>query len=156
MLAGLQRLDLGQREIVHPPVFLLPHRRHALHLAIGKLRVIGHIRRVRKVRVVAGDQHAVLGHHQVRLDEVRPLINGRLIGEDRVFRKKPARAAMGDDDRLFPGQGGIGGRLLRRRHRGLSRARHLRRGAGGKHQGGNGYSVFHERYLLAGPDQNLM
>ena len=45
-----------------------------------------------------GNKHAVLCHHQVRLYEVSSLINGRLIGFQRVFGIQAAGPAMRNND----------------------------------------------------------
>ena len=50
-------------------------------------------------RLVAGEQRAVLGHHQVGLDVVRALRDGQLVGGQRVLGPVARRAAVADDDR---------------------------------------------------------
>lgn len=55
--------------------------------------------------VVPRDEHPVGGHHQVRLDHVRALLDGQLVGGKRMFRPVAAGAAMGDDERRLTRQG---------------------------------------------------
>jgi hypothetical protein len=85
-LLGAQRLDLGEREVAREPVGGVD----AVHLAGGLARsefgLAAHIRGAPEHRLVAGDQHAVLRDHEVRLDEVRPLLDGELVGLQRVLR----------------------------------------------------------------------
>jgi len=68
-------------------------------LAIGKLGALGDIGGQAQLVVVAGDDMAVTGHHQVRLDVVGALENGQSIGGQGVLRYIAAGAAMGDHQR---------------------------------------------------------
>ena len=52
-----------------------------------------------KHRFVAGDQHTILGNHQIRLDEISTLGNGKFVCFQRVFRPGTAVATMADYDR---------------------------------------------------------
>jgi hypothetical protein len=54
---------------------------------------------------VAVDHHAVLGQHEVGLDEVGALLDGRLVGFEGVLRQDARGAAVGDHQRLGAGQG---------------------------------------------------
>jgi hypothetical protein len=45
------------------------------------------------------DEHAVLRHYEVGLDEVGALLDGKAIGRQRVFGPVGAGAAMADDER---------------------------------------------------------
>lgn len=49
-------------------------------LAIGELRQILHVGRVDQVRLVTGDEMAVLGSHQVGLDEIGAQFDTQRIG----------------------------------------------------------------------------
>jgi hypothetical protein len=53
---------------------------------------------------MARDQDAVAGRHEIGLDEVRPLLDGELVGFQRVLGQIPARAAVPDHKRAFAGQ----------------------------------------------------
>ena len=50
---------------------------------------------------MAHDHDAILTQHQIRLDEICPLIYGQAIGADRMLRSQAASPTMGDDDRVF-------------------------------------------------------
>ena len=64
--------------------------------SVGKLP--RHIRGVRQVVLVARNQHAVRGDHQIRFDEVSALFDGQRVGLQRMFRQVSAGSAVGDDE----------------------------------------------------------
>jgi hypothetical protein len=82
-----------------------------------RIRALRHVGRAAQHRLVAGDQDTVLGHDEIRLDEVRPHADGHRIGFEGMFREIAAGSAMGDD------QGGLTGQrlLLRDRRTGHQR-----------------------------------
>ena len=53
-----------------------------------------------------GDQDPVPGDDKVRLDEVRPHLDGQLVRRERVLGPVPAGTAVGDDDRAGEGMAG--------------------------------------------------
>jgi hypothetical protein len=91
-----QGLDLGQREVAGEPVGHV----HAVHLpgglAVRELGLFGDVGGSAEHRFVAGDQHAVLGGHEVGLDEVGPHLDGEAVGFQRVLGQRAAGAAVAD------------------------------------------------------------
>jgi len=100
-LLGAQRLELRQREVLGPPAL---DRQAAVDrlaaLAVGELRMVGHIGRPRDLVLVTGDQHAVLGRDQVRLHVVGPHASAQLVGRQRVLGAVARGAAVRDHERL--------------------------------------------------------
>ena len=108
-LAGAQRLQLGEREVLGEPA----GDRHAVDrlrgLARCELGTIDHVgggfahRAVgiedRDRVLVPRDEHAVLGDHEVGLDVVGALLDGHPVGGQRVFGQVAAGAAVADDQR---------------------------------------------------------
>jgi hypothetical protein len=50
---------------------------------------------------VQGDEDAILGHPQIRLNEVRTMLKSQTLGSEGVLRAFTAGAAMSQDPRLF-------------------------------------------------------
>jgi hypothetical protein len=96
---GPQRLQLAQREVLGEPA----GGRHAVQRlgrpAGGELRAAGHVGGAADLRLVPGDQHAILGDHQIGLDVVRAHPRGQLVGGQGVLRPVAGRAAVSDDQR---------------------------------------------------------
>ena len=67
--------------------------------ASGELGMLGDVRGVRDVRLVARDQHAVLGRHQVRLDVVRAQLDRQPVRLECVLGQVAARAPVADHER---------------------------------------------------------
>jgi hypothetical protein len=78
--------------------------------ALGKF--LGDVARSGNVVLVAGNQDSVLGRDQVRLDEVRSIIDCKLVRRDRVLGPVAGGAAMADHERQAAAQG----RSIRGRH----------------------------------------
>ena len=57
---------------------------------------------------MAGDQHAVHGHHQIRFDIVGTLADGQFIGFQGVLGQIAGSATMADDDGSVTGKRFIG------------------------------------------------
>ena len=95
---GAQGLDFRQGEILAEP----PAHGSAVDLPDGAPSrepwSLGHIRGPVEHVVMSRDQMAVAGHHQIRLDEIRALQNGRGVGGEGVFGQIAAGAAMSDDN----------------------------------------------------------
>ncbi len=96
-LARAQRLDLVEREVLAEPARALDTVHHLHAAAVGEHRAIGDIGAVGQLVFVAGDQHAVARGHEVRLDEVRALLDRQRIRGQGVFGPVAAGAAVGDD-----------------------------------------------------------
>ena len=71
--------------------------------AVGEIGTVGHVSRAADLVLVAGDQIAVAGHDQIRLDEVGALFDGQFIGRAGVLGPLARGAAMGDDERFGEG-----------------------------------------------------
>ncbi|OPY11147.1 MAG: hypothetical protein A4E69_02979 [Syntrophus sp. PtaB.Bin138] len=124
---GAQRLDLCQGEVVGEPARLLLAVHRPVHSpAAGEFRFGGHVGAGREVWVVARDQHPVLGRDEIGLDHLGALIDGQLIGLQRVLGQIARRAAVPDDQR----------RLAVKRRNGFLSSGHgrgtCRRGIGGQ------------------------
>ena len=52
---------------------------------------------------MTGDEHAVLGRHEVGLDEVGALLDRQFVGRQRVFWAVTARTAVSDHERTVLG-----------------------------------------------------
>ena len=96
-LLGAQRLDLGEREVGGEETFFREAIDHHGAAARGELGALGHVGGVRDVGLVAGDQVAVLGGHEVRLDVVGPQLDGQRIGLQGVLGQVARGAAVADD-----------------------------------------------------------
>jgi hypothetical protein len=79
--------------------------------------------------LVPGDEDAVLGDHQVRLDDVRPQPDRELVGGQRVFRPVADRAPVPEDQRSRPG-GSVSMPVRLRARRGDASDATMRRTAG--------------------------
>jgi hypothetical protein len=106
-LNGAQGLDLCQGEVGGKPALLLDAINHLLGLARGKFGALGHVGGACDVGLVAGDQHAVLGGHQVGLDEVGPQFDGLFVAFQRVVWQVAAGATVAHHQGLVAGEGGI-------------------------------------------------
>src|SRR5450755_186869 len=97
-LARAQALDLREREVLgKPAVHLLPI--DELGAAPGReLRQVGNIRCAANLRFMARNEHAVLGHDEIRLDEVGAFFYCKAVGFKGMFRPLAARAAMSNDN----------------------------------------------------------
>ena len=62
--------------------------------------MVGDVGRAGDLRLVAGDEHAVLGDDEVGLDVVGALARRQLVGGERVLRPVAGRAAVADHERL--------------------------------------------------------
>jgi hypothetical protein len=122
-LAGPQGLDLGQGEVFGEPAGDLLAVDGLGRLAVGELGAAGDVGGAADLVLVAGDQVAVLGRHQVGLDEVAALVDGQVVGQLGVLRPQARGAAVGDDDGL------------------LRRAGEARAGSQGSGQGGGGQGM---------------
>ncbi len=76
-------------------------------LAVGELGVRGHVGRVGDVRLVTGDEPAVLGRDDVGLDVVGALADGELVAGEGVLGAVAARPAVPDE----PVRRGVGAHL---------------------------------------------
>ena len=99
--ARTKRLQLGKSEVLGEPAGGRDAVDHPRRPARGERRVIGDVGRARNLVLVAGDEDAVAGRHEVGLDEVRALLDRQRVGGERVFGTQARRAAMGDDNRPF-------------------------------------------------------
>jgi hypothetical protein len=92
-----QGLDLGEREVLGEPA----GHRLAVDglggLAVRKLH--GDVGGPADLVLVTRDQDAVLGRHQIGLDEVRPHLRRQPVRRQGVLGAMPARAPMADDER---------------------------------------------------------
>jgi hypothetical protein len=81
--------------------------------------MVGDVGRGGDLRLVAGDQHAVLRDHQVRLDVVGPLARGQLVRRQRMLGPVARRATVADHQLiglLWLRMVGGGGARHRRQH----------------------------------------
>jgi hypothetical protein len=99
-------------------------------LAPRELGPLGDVGGAAEHRLVAGDQHAVLGGDEVGLDEVGAHLDRLAVGFERVLGQDAARAAVADDEGRLPVERARPGRRGRapRRGRTLRRGRALRPG----------------------------
>ena len=100
-LAGTKGLQLCQGKVFGEPALNALAVNDLGRLAGGKLSATCDIRRATDLVFVAHDHDAILGQHQIRLDEVSPLVHGQAIGADGVFRPQSARPAVGNNNRAF-------------------------------------------------------
>jgi hypothetical protein len=63
--------------------------------------MLRHIGGAADLVLVARHRHAILGHHQVRLDEIRAIGDGLAVGRQRVLRPQRTRAAVADHQHLL-------------------------------------------------------
>ena len=96
-----QCFQLGKREIFGEPAGHFLAVDDLAGLARRKIRPIRNIRGLANLVLVPGDQHTVLGQHQIGFDKIRALFDRQLIGGKRVLRSLSAGTAMGDDDGWF-------------------------------------------------------
>ena len=75
--------------------------------AVGELGPVGDVGRRGDVVLVAGDEHAVLGRHEVGLDVVGAHARGQRVAGERVLGAVAGGAAVSDHDHRG---GTIGGR----------------------------------------------
>jgi len=124
LLGGTELLDLGQREVARPPAVGGYAVQHHGAAAGGKLRQAGDVGGGDEVGLMARDQVAVLGRHEVGFDEVGAEFDAQRIGLQRVLGQVAAAAAAVADDQ-------------RRREHALTIAVAVgERRAAGKQQGG--------------------
>ena len=97
-LLRAQRLELGEREVLGEPA----GGRRAVDLlgraAGGELGPVGDVGRRGDVVLVAGDEHAVLGRHQVGLDVVGAHPRGERVARERVLGPVAGGAPVTDHD----------------------------------------------------------
>jgi hypothetical protein len=74
----------------------------------GKL--LRHVGGAGNVVLMACDQHAILGGHQIGLDEIHAEIDGKVVGRERVLGPMAGCTAMPDDERRAAAQGWRKGR----------------------------------------------
>ncbi len=98
-LDGAQGLQFGEGEVFAEPAGEFHSVDFLRALAVGEFRVLGDIGGQAQLVVVAGDQLAVAGHHQVRLDVVGAHHHRQGVGAQGVFRYVTAGATVGDDQR---------------------------------------------------------
>ena len=116
-LAGTQRLQLRQREVFGEPpcgALAVDSLGRSARCEPGMLR---HIGGAGNLVLMPCHQNAVAGADQIRLDQIRAVLDCLRVGRQRVFRAQRAGAAMADDH-CFAGRHGYG--LLRDRCRGAS------------------------------------
>jgi hypothetical protein len=130
-LARPERLELGQREILREPAGDRPAVDRLGRAPAGEFGAGGNVGRLGDLVLVPGNEHPVAGDHEVRLDEVRPLLDRQFIGGQRVLRPVAAGAAVGDDQRRRAVQGRV--RPARRRR---PRVRLRRQRLGEERRGG--------------------
>ena len=117
-----QRLQLRHGEIRYPPVHpAFVFRIGGAPLAVREFRLGGDVRRRRKVSVVPHRQLAVLAEHKVRLDAVRPVIQGALESFKRMLGQGAGRPAVPDQQRLCPPQRRVHPAAVRSAARGSGR-----------------------------------
>ena len=109
--ACAQCLQLGQAEVLAEPAGDLRAIDQLAGLARGELGMTGHVGGAADLVLVARHQHAILRHHQVRLDEVGAVGDRLRIRSQRVLRAQRAGAAMADHQhpggkRFLGGSGG--------------------------------------------------
>ena len=99
-LHGAQGFQLCQREVTDEPAFLFKPVHAHLALAAGEFRAVLHVGGGDDVRLVPRHQYAVLGGHQIGLDEVCAQIHGAAVALQRVVGQVAGGAAVADDQRL--------------------------------------------------------
>ncbi len=97
-LASAQRLQLGEREVLREPTRDRSAVDDLCRTPGGKLRMRSDVGRRPDLILVTRHQHAVLRHHQVRLDEVDTILHRDEIGRQGMFGDVTARAAVANDD----------------------------------------------------------
>jgi len=145
---GAQGLDLGQREVAGEPAGLRLAVDLRGLLAGGELGVAGDVGAVVEVGVVAGDEHAVLGGDQVRLDHVGAEVDRQRVGLQRLLGQVAGRATVRHDhrrravQRLQRQRAGRGGAVIAATAGGQQRGAGQCHGAPARHrsvgQGGHG------------------
>ena len=107
-LFRIERTQFGECEISDKPTCLGNAINLSGRLAVGKLRTRGHVGRRCDVGLVTGNQFAIFGHNEVRLDKIGTHLDRLLVGGKRVFRKVATCATMTDNHRFVSGKRGIG------------------------------------------------
>jgi hypothetical protein len=102
-LLRAQGLQLGEREVVGEPAGLGDAVDGLGRLAAGELGMVGDVRRVGDVRLVAGDEDVVLRRDQVGLDVVGAHASAELVGGERVLGAVAGGAAVADDEHAVAG-----------------------------------------------------
>ena len=98
-LLATEITQLAQIEILDPPARRGDAIDRLLFAAIGELGTIGDIGRAGDFVFMAANEHAIARHHQIRLDEIRALLDRQSVSGKRVLRPISAGAAMRDHDR---------------------------------------------------------
>jgi hypothetical protein len=98
-LAGAQRLELRDREILGEPAIDRVAVDQAPRAAGSELGTAGNVRRPGDLVLVAADEDAVLRGDEIRLDEVGALLDRQPVRLERVLGPVATRAAVGDHDR---------------------------------------------------------
>src|SRR5574340_300288 len=94
-------LYFGKREVMSEPAALqFTVYRPVLALAACEFGPTGNVGAYGQIGVMAGDQHAVLGGDQVKLDRIGAKVDCSLIGLEGVFRQVARSTAMGDHQRF--------------------------------------------------------
>ena len=94
---GAQGLQLREREVFGKPAGDVPSIDTVGRLPVGE--AVGNIGRRADFVFVPGDQDAILGDDQIRLDHVRALLDRQAVRLERVLRTVAAGAAVADDQR---------------------------------------------------------
>ncbi len=98
-LLGPQRLELCQGEVEREPGVGEDHAvDRSRRLTARELGVVGDVGGGADVGLVAGDELAVLGEHQVGLDVVGPHLDRERVRGDRVLGAVGGAAPVADDD----------------------------------------------------------
>ena len=105
---GAQRLDLCERKVLGEVAFDCLAVDHLPGAPAGKL--LRHVGGARNVILMARDQHAILGRHQIGLDEIDTIVDREAVGRERVLGPMTGRAAMADHQRRAAAQGRREGR----------------------------------------------
>ncbi|CAM5304041.1 hypothetical protein SDIAM103S_00830 [Streptomyces diastaticus subsp. diastaticus] len=133
-LGGAQRLQLRQGEVLGEPAGQLHPVDRLGGLAAGELGVVGDVGGTGDVVLVTAYEMAVLGGHQVLLDDVGAHVQGELVGAEGVFGPVSAGSAVGDDGRVRQVAEGAGALPPGR----LGGPRGLRQAEGESRGGGDG------------------
>ncbi len=96
-LTRAQGLQLGQGEVFGEPAFQRLAIDGLARLARGKLRMAGHIGGAADLVLMARYQHAILGRHQIRLDEISAIDDSLGVGRQGMFRAQCAGTAVRED-----------------------------------------------------------
>ena len=99
-LLRAQRLELGEREVLGEPAGDRRAVDRLRRAAGGELGMRGDVGRRGDVVLVAGDEDAVLGRHQVGLDVVGAHPRGQLVAGERVLGPVAGGPAVTDHQRL--------------------------------------------------------